>query len=190
MEDEIQVAEEGLAKLRRAIGHGRFERAVDLLSESDRIVWRGVGPSGFLAEYATLHTRRIGHRSSAITHMGTSLADELLSLTDSDAVVVLSYGQVQRATEVIFDHARAVGASVILITAHDDANLGRRADLVLECGRGRDHGFQSHAVTLVLLESLVLGVAKRDEPRWTSSTGVLNDLRRQIAGRQLDVDVR
>jgi DNA-binding MurR/RpiR family transcriptional regulator len=190
LEDEIQVAEEGLAKLRGALGGGKFDQAVDLLTNSDRIVWRGIGPSGFLAEYAKIHSRRIGHRSTAITHMGTSLADELLSLNSSDVVVVLSYGQVQKATEVIFSHAQNVGASVILITDRYDMNLGRQANLVLECGRGRSHGFQSHAVTLVLLESLILGVAKRDEDRWTNSTDALNDLRRQIAGRKLDVDSR
>jgi DNA-binding MurR/RpiR family transcriptional regulator len=190
LEDEIQVAEEGLAKLREAVGRGKFDQAVDLLSSSDRIVWRGVGPSGFLAEYAKLHSQRIGHRSTAVTHMGTSLADELLSFNSSDVVVVLSYGHVQKATEVIFSHAQNVGASVILITDRDDTDLGRQANLLLECGRGRAHGFQSHAVTLVLLESLVLGVAKRDESRWTRSTNELNDLRKRIAGRQLDVDTR
>ena len=190
LEDEIRVAEEGLAKLREAVGRGKFDDAVEILTNSDRIVWRGVGPSGSLAEYAQLHSERIGHRSIAIRHMGTSLADELLSLNRSDAVVILSYGQVQKATEVIFNHAQNVGASVILITDRDDADLGRRADLLLECGRGRAHGFQSHAVTLVLLESLIVGMAKKDEDRWTRSTGVLNDLRKQIAGRSLDVDTR
>jgi DNA-binding MurR/RpiR family transcriptional regulator len=190
LEDEIQVAEEGLAKLRDAVGSGKFDQAVDLLSQSDRIVWRGVGPSAFLAEYAKLHSRRIGHRSTAITHMGTSLADELLSLKSSDAVVVLSYGPVQKATEVIFSHAQQVGAPVILITDRDDSDLGRRTNLLLECGRGRPRSFQSHAVTLVLLESLILGVAKRDEARWTTSTSVLNDLRRRIVGRQIDVDTK
>ena len=189
LEDEIQVAEGALSRLRQSVGREKFDRAVDLLSKSDRIVWRGAGPSGFLAEYARLHSQRIGHPSSAITQMGTSLADELLSLDSSDAVVVLSYGKVQRATEVIFSHAQKMGASLILITDRDD-NLGRRADLVLECPRGRAHGFQSHAVTLVLLESLVLAVAKRDGERSMESTGLLNDLRSQIAGRQLDVDSR
>lgn len=190
LEDEIQVAEAGLARLREAVGRGRFDQAVELLSQSDRIVWRGVGPSGSLAEYAKLHTRRIGHRSTAMTQMGTLLADELLSLSGSDAVVVLSYGPVQKPTEVVFDHARDVGASSILITDHDDVDLGRRATLVLECGRGRAHGFQSHAVTLVLLESLILGVAKREQSRWATSTRVLNDLRKKITGRQVDVDSR
>jgi DNA-binding MurR/RpiR family transcriptional regulator len=190
LEDDIEVSELGLAKLREAVGKGKFDRAVDILHRSDRIIWRGVGPSGCLAEYAKLHCRRIGHRSTAITKMGTELADELLSLNASDAVVVLSYGPVQRHTQVVFDHAKQVGASVILITDHDNTNLGRQADLLLECGRGRERGFQSHGVTLVLIESLILGVAKRAEDRWATSTGLLNELRKQIAGRQIDVDRR
>jgi DNA-binding MurR/RpiR family transcriptional regulator len=188
LEDDIGVAEVGLARLRDSVGRGKFDRAVDILHRSDRIVWRGVGPSGCLAEYAKLHCRRIGHRSTAITLMGTELADELLSLNATDVVVVLSYGPIQRHTQVVFDQAKQVGAPVVLITDRDNTNLGRQADLLLECGRGRDRGFQSHGVTLVLIESLILGVAKREEDRWTRSTGLLNDLRKQIAGRQIDVD--
>jgi DNA-binding MurR/RpiR family transcriptional regulator len=188
LEDDIEVAEQSLTRLRETVGRGKFDRAVDILHRSDRIIWRGVGPSGCLAEYAKLHSRRIGHRSSAITRMGTELADELLSLNASDAVVVLSYGPVQRHTQVVFDHGKQVGAPVILITDHDATNLGRQADLLLECGRGRERGFQSHGVTLILIESLILGVAKRAEDRWTRSTSLLNGLRKQIAGRQVDVD--
>ena len=188
LEDDIAVAEQALAKLRESVGRGKFDRAVDILLRSDRIIWRGVGPSGYLAEYAKLHCRRVGHRSTAITNMGTELADELLSLDAADAIVVLSYGPVQRHTQVVLDHAQRVGASVIVITDHDNTNLGRQADLLLECGRGRERGFQSHGVTLVLIESLILGVAKRAEDRWTTSTGLLNDLRKQITGRQTDVD--
>jgi DNA-binding MurR/RpiR family transcriptional regulator len=186
LEEEIDVAATSLDGLRQQVSRPDFERAVDILHRSQRIVWRGVGPSGFLAEYAALHCRRIGHQSIAITRMGTELADELLLLQPRDALVVLSYGALQRHTEVILDLAKDL--EVILITDKDTNNLAERVTMVLECGRGASRHFQSHAVTLVLVESLILGIAGRNKSRRKKSLAKLNQLREEIAERPIPVD--
>jgi DNA-binding MurR/RpiR family transcriptional regulator len=118
--------------------------------------------------------------------MGTELADELLSLQPKDSVVILSYGALQKHTEVILDVAK--GSDVLLITDHDVNNLADRVTLVLECGRGAPRHFQSHAVTLVLIESLILGVANRNKARRKRSLAKLNTLREEIAQRPIPVD--
>jgi DNA-binding MurR/RpiR family transcriptional regulator len=186
LEEEIEVAMSGLTALRQRVSQEDFERAVGILGRSERIVWRGIGPSGFLAEYAALFCERIGHRSIAITRMGTELADELLSLQPKDALVILSYGPLQRHTEVILE---VVGESdVILITDHDTNNLADRVTMILECGRGAPRHFASHAVTLVLIESLILGVANQNKPRRKRSMAKLDRIREQIAERPIPVD--
>jgi DNA-binding MurR/RpiR family transcriptional regulator len=186
LEEEIHVAATSLDSLGHRVSREDFEKAVGILDRSRRIVWRGVGPSGFLAQYAALHSQRVGHRSIAITRMGTELADELLSLEPKDAVVVLSYGALQRDTEVVLDIAK--DSEVILITDHDVNNLAERVTMVLECGRGAEGHFQSHAVTLVLIESLILGVANHNKSRRGKSLENLNRLREEIAGRPIPVD--
>jgi DNA-binding MurR/RpiR family transcriptional regulator len=183
---EIEVASRSLDALRSKISLDEFERAVEILDRSQRIAWRGVGPSGFLAEYAALLSQRIGHPSIAITRMGTELADELLSLQPKDALVVLSYGPLQVHTQVILDLAKK--SDVILITDVDTSELARLVTMVIECGRGAPRHFQSHAVTLLLIESLILGVAGRSNQRRKRSLAKLNDLREEIAGRPLPVD--
>jgi DNA-binding MurR/RpiR family transcriptional regulator len=184
LEEEIDVATTSLDHLRHRVSREDFEKAVGILGHSRRIVWRGVGPSGFLAEYAALHSQRIGHPSIAITRMGTELADELLSLEPKDALVVFSYGALQRHTEVILDK----GSDVILITDHDSNDLAKRVTMVLECGRGAEGLFQSHAATLVLIESLILGVASHNRSRRAKSLENLNNLRAEIVGRPIPVD--
>jgi DNA-binding MurR/RpiR family transcriptional regulator len=186
LEEEIDVTSAALRDLRHNIPRDKFERAVEVLDRSQRIVWRGVGPSGFLAEYAALHCQRIGHQSIAMTRMGTVLADELLALEPKDALVVLSYGALQRETKVILDLAKDL--EVILITDHDTHNLAERVAMVLECGRGAPRHFQSHAVTLVLIESLILGIANRNKSRRKKSLGKLDHLRAEIAERPMPVD--
>jgi DNA-binding MurR/RpiR family transcriptional regulator len=186
LEEEIEVAMSALTKLRQKISREDFEKAVGLLERSQRIVWRGIGPSGFLAEYAALFCERVGHSSIAMTRMGTELADELLSLQPKDVLVILSYGALQRHTEVILDLAE--NSDVILITDHDANNLAERVTMVLECGRGAPRHFASHAVTLVLIESLILGVANQNKPRRKRSMAKLDRLREQIAERPIPVD--
>ena len=100
--------------------------------------------------------------------------------------MVLSYGQLQRHTEVILAHA--AGSDVILITDHDTNNLADRVTMVLECGRGESRRFASHAVTLVLIESLILGVADKNGPRRRRSLAKLDQLREEIAGKPIPVD--
>ena len=188
LDEEIEVGMSGLKALRQRVSQEDFERAVGILERSERIVWRGIGPSAFLAEYAALFCERIGHRSIAITRMGTELADELLSLQPKDALVILSYGALQRHTEVILDVAE--GSDVILITDDDTNKLADRVTMILECGRGAARHFASHAVTLVLIESLILGVANQNKPRRKRSMAKLDRIREQIAERPIPVDGR
>ena len=77
---------------------------------------------------------------------------------------------------------------MILITDSDTNNLAERVTMVLECGRGAPKHFQSHAVTLVLIESLILGVANGNKPRRKRSLAKLNELREEIAERPIPVD--
>lgn len=188
LEEEIEVSISALRALREQVSREDFERAVGILERSERIIWRGVGPSGFLAEYAALYCERIGHRSTAVTRMGTELADELLSLQPKDALVILSYGPLQNHTQVVLDVME--GSDVILITDQDVNELADRVTMVLECGRGALRHFQSHAVTLALVESLILGVANENKPRRKRSLAKLNRLREEIAERPIPVDGR
>jgi len=186
--DNIAKWSRGLDSLVRHVPPEFFDQAVKTLAESDRIVWRGVGPSGCLAEYAQIHCQRFGHPSTSMTQSGTALADELLSLAKKDALVVFSYGRVQQHVLVVLDQAKEIGCSVVLITDQVDKKLVGRVDLVLECGRGEPQRFASHAVTLVLVESLLLGVAERQRDRADKSLEKLNELRAALAGRNMDVD--
>ena len=61
--------------------------------------------------------------------------------------------------------------------------------VVLTSGRGRPGLFASHGVTLVLIEALVLAVAAGDRPAAETSLTTLNQLRAELAGRRIDVDV-
>jgi DNA-binding MurR/RpiR family transcriptional regulator len=171
----------GLELLTESVTADRFEHAVAVLASGERVVWRSVGPSAGLAQYAQMLCERVGRPSVAWTQNGTSFAGELLTLRPTDVVAVLAHGRLQPHVLVLVDHASTVGAEVVLITDRRHPKVTDRVALVLESGRGMPGLFASQTSTLVLLEALVLGLAATDEPAATDSLARLNDLRAALA---------
>ena len=177
-----------LDALTRNVSPRAFQDAVAVLAGRDRVVWRGVGPSAHLAAYGQLMTQRIGVRSSALVHTGTSFADELLTLAPTDATVVFAYGRLQPHVQVLLQHAAALGVPTVLITDTLGHKLAASVAVTLQCGRGAPGLFASHATTLVVIESLVLALAATHQAVSEDSLANLNELRAALAGRRVDVD--
>ncbi len=155
----------------------RFAHAVEILEGADRLLWSGIGPSAPLAEYAAVLAGRLGRPSLALTRSGPGAADDLLGLTTSSAVVVLTYGRRHRHVEALLQRAADRAVPVVLITDVLEPELGHRVAETLVCWRGRPGLFASHAPTMVLLEGLLMGLAQRDPERAESSLAELETLR-------------
>lgn len=180
---------DSLEALMRNVTADRFQEATTVLTASNRIVWRGVGPSAHLAAYGQLLAERVGKPSAAFVQTGTSFADDLLTLVPGDVVVVLAYGRLQAHVRVLLERAEALSVPVVLITDTLGRRLGSAVHTILECGRGAPGLFASHGTTLVVIEALVLAVAAGDRDKADASLVELNALRAALAGRRLDVDV-
>jgi DNA-binding MurR/RpiR family transcriptional regulator len=173
--------------LRRVSAHD-FDEAAKVLTDATYVWWCGTGPSAHLANYAAFLSRRLGIPSGSFTHAGTDHADELLTLEADHAVVVLAYGRIHAYVRVLLQRAADVGADVVLVT---DA-LNRRSlppvAAHLNAGRGTPGLFATHGPTIVLLEALVLAMAAAQPDRSEVALATLNELRRSIAGKRVDVD--
>jgi DNA-binding MurR/RpiR family transcriptional regulator len=174
--------------LTRNVSPQTFQDAVAILAAADRIVWRGVGPSAHLAGYGQILTQRMGKPSAAFVQTGTSFADELVTLTAGDAIVLLAYGRLQAHVRVLLSHAQTIDAPVVLISDTLGRKLGAAVHTTLQSGRGTPGLFASHATTLVVIEALVLGVAAAQRSQSEASLAKLNELRAALAGRRIDVD--
>jgi DNA-binding MurR/RpiR family transcriptional regulator len=177
-----------LESLSRNVTPEAFRAAVAILAGSNRVVWRGVGPSAHLAEYGQLITQRIGKPSCALVHTGTSFADELLMLAPNDAIVVFAYGRLQSHVRVLLDQAQSLDVPVVLVTDTLTRRLEGSVRATLQCGRGAPGLFASHATTLVVVEALVLAIAATQQAASESSLASLNELRAALLGRRIDVD--
>ena len=166
-----------LDALVRQVSGPRFDHAVEILGRADRLAWSGIGPSAPLADYATVLTRRLGRPSTALTRSGRAAADDLLEVGPGSAVVVFSYGRLHRHVDALLQRASEVAVPVVLITDVLEAELGDRVAETLVCWRGTPGLFTSHAPTVVLVEALLLGLARADPGRAESSLALLDDLR-------------
>jgi DNA-binding MurR/RpiR family transcriptional regulator len=185
----VELQLQSLDIMLRSVTAYEFDDATALLDRAHRVWWAGIGPSACIAEYGAFLCRRLGKPSGAFTHAGHDHADELLAVEPGDTVVALAYGNLHRAATVLLSHAARHDARSLLIT-DVVRNQTAGADLVLVAGRGSPELFATHAPTMVLVEALVLAVAAHHTDAAAASLRTLNDLRRSITGRRVDVDPR
>ena len=163
-------------------------RRTRIIEHASCVWWSGVGPSAFLAGYAAFLFRRLGKDSGSLVHSGLDGADELLNLKRGHAVIVLAYGRVHRHVRVLLERAKEVGADVVFVTDSVSLPAGQEVAARLLSGRGSQEKFASHATTIVLVEALALSMAANQPDQAQTSVEQLNNLRRALAGRRLDVD--
>ncbi|WP_231644686.1 MurR/RpiR family transcriptional regulator [Sciscionella sediminilitoris] len=171
---------ERLAETRRLSRAGHVRACIDCLAEADAVVGYGVGVSALAADYLATRLTRIGKPARAISATGFRLADELLSLTGGEALVLYAPGRMLAELEVILEHAHRVGAKVVLVSDALAARIGDRVDHALTAVHSGS-GLTGECLASVLLtDALVLGVAARDQDRATAASDLLTALRGRL----------
>jgi DNA-binding MurR/RpiR family transcriptional regulator len=171
-----------LEEARRTLRREDFFRAVELLGAARRVVVYGTGPLEGIASYGVLRLARFRRQAAAITHTGRRLADDLLGVDPGDAVLLMTYGEVDPEVELLLEHAASVGAPVLLLTDTLGAAYSGRVAVTLSTRRARTGQWSSVATTLVLLDALLFGLAARDRPRTLEALETLKELRSRVAG--------
>ena len=176
----IGIHEDVLEVLKRPEMAAGFARSIDILARANRRHVFGIGPSGAMADYASLQFNRIGLATSALSVSGIALADRLLWLGPGDAVLMMAYAPLYREVEIVLDQARKHGAPVVLISD----NLGPLvSDLVAEIlpvPRGKADHLAMHGGTMVLIEAMIIGLAGRGSEGAFDSLDQLSILRGSI----------
>ena len=157
----IAVHEEALAVLKRDDLAAGFATAVTILAAAKRRYVFGIGPSGALAQYATLQFNRIGLPSNALSATGVALADQMLWLGQGDAVLMIAYAPLYREVGIVLDQAREHAVPVVLISDSLGPLVQDSVAEILPVPRGRADHLAMHGGTMVLIEALTIGLAAR-----------------------------
>jgi DNA-binding MurR/RpiR family transcriptional regulator len=176
----IRIHEEALDTLKREDIEATFVRVIPILADASRRHVFGIGPSGALAQYAALQFNRIGLPSSPLSATGVGLADQLLFLNRSDAILMIAYAPLYREVSVVLEQARDLAVPVVLISDSLGPLVADAVREVLPVPRGRADHLAMHGGTMVLIEALTTALAGRRPQEALESLERLNRLRATI----------
>ena len=176
-----------LENLRRSVTLEQFEKAVDGIAGTRRVVVFGIGPSSAIAGYFVVQLGRFGLDATSLTNTGLLFADDLRKLRDGDLVIMLAYGRVYAELAALLDEIDRHGLRSFLITDTLAATLRHRVDLVLLVPRGHAEMLSMHTATLGFIEALLIGVATRRPDETLASLTELNEAREKLAGKPMSL---
>lgn len=176
----LDAHREGMDALQTEAGRAAIVSAITALHPAARIGVFGIGPSAHIARYLAFQLNRSGRGSLLLDATEWGLADQLLELRAGDAVLLLAYGQPYREVQAVMFEARRLGLPVVLVTETQTSALARQATVVLLARRGRADQVALHAITLIALEAIVLGLTAADHRNALQQLADLDRLRRLV----------
>lgn len=176
----IEIHESVLDVLKRPEMAAAFERSVDILARASRRHVFGIGPSGAMADYASLQFNRIGLPTSALSVSGIALADRLLWLGKGDVVLMMAYAPLYREVEIVLDQAMQLDVPVVLISDSLAPLVSGKVAETLPVPRGKVDHLAMHGGTIVLIEAMIIGLAKRNSEAAFDGLERLSSLRGSV----------
>jgi DNA-binding MurR/RpiR family transcriptional regulator len=176
---EMQLLHDARETLRPA----DFARALKLIGSAQRVVIQGLGPNTALGEYFAARLRRMRRSAIAIGARGQALADALLDMRRGDVVIVLAYDRSSAEAELSLERARELKTPSILITDTLGLALAGQFTVALSARRAGGGMFHLSAMTIVVLDALLFGLAGQDRAAALAAAEELQELRTRIEER-------
>ena len=183
LEHVLATEMELLHDARKTLRPEDFSRALDLLAKAERVVIQGLGPNAPLAEYFAARLRRMRRPALAVGERGQALADALLDMRKGDVVIVLAYDRQNPETELTLERARDLGLPSILVTDTLGLALAGQFTVALSARRAGGGMFHLSAITIVVLDTLLFGLAGRDRVGALGAAEELQEIRARINER-------
>lgn len=148
-----------LEKTARMSNPDALAQAVALLCAAPRVICIGHGISVFVADHLAHQLALIGVSVQRASRSIVDGAIELSSLTDRDAVVVVSVWRYLKHTLLLAEAAQDRGARVVALTDSKAAPIAAHADITLMAATETPELGHSVAALITLTNVLVTGVA-------------------------------
>jgi DNA-binding MurR/RpiR family transcriptional regulator len=171
-----------LNAFRHEFDHEAFDRCVEAVASARRIYTYGLGPGSMVSGFLAIHLRRVGFDAEAMMLSGYRLADDLLTLTKEDCVVLVAPYHQTTEVEVIVDHANAVGAVVVLVTEALGLSLQDRVDIVIKTPPTISNVVSEHLAPFVFGYALTMQLASRQEEASVDRNRLFNELASRFTG--------
>ncbi len=166
-----------LAEAEHSIDAAGFDRAVDIISNAQRVFAFGVGPSRILADLVQIRLRRFGIPTYRLVESGRDLLDKLLLLKADDVVLAAGYHRVSGELVAVLDRAQEVGCPAVLLTDTLGAMFKDKTAVILSARRGPVSNFHSLVVPMTILNAMILAVAMTKSEESMASLKKLQQMR-------------
>lgn len=155
-----------LAELTRHISDGAVDTAARQLMAARRIYIFARGNAEALALTMANRFQRFGRDVRLLTGHARSLAEGVLDMGAGDVVLVYAFRRMPRSYPPLVDHARAAGATIVVISDSIRPTLFPAPDHLLSAPQsGEADGFQTLAVPMAISNAIVLGAGTGEETR-------------------------
>ncbi len=175
--DLTAMVNQNLAHTAEVLDDATYSHAIDILAASKRIYTYASGAALTLNAMATLRFNRLGYQCTAIQGQGTQILEALINCRPDDVMLIFSFSHVRQEQRVLVDFCKKHGIQSILITDLFTSELIADASVTLHVERGEIWEFHSMVPPLLMLESIIVSLALRDEDKAMSKLEVLSDLR-------------
>ena len=163
-----------LGRLTEQVGQAQIALATRCLRRAGRIIVVGESHAGSLAELFARRLKRSGYHAVGLSHADWQTADELISLTDRDAVFGMIFRHESAGVLRALKLASDVGAASVLLT---DLTIASAAKLTITARRGEPGEFHSLTVPMAICNTLVLELSQVDKGRSLLALAKLENLR-------------
>jgi len=153
----------GLERLAHELDEAAFDKAVDLLVESDNIYVVGVRRSFAVAHYLVYNLQHTKKRIHLVSGLGGGYREQMRSVREGDLIIAVSFSPYGKETQQCVRIAQHHKARTLIVTDSQVAPLAKRADALLLVNEGNAFAFRSLSATLSLCQALFIAVAYRME---------------------------
>lgn len=139
-----------------------------------------VGHAATLAYLLESRLGRAGYRTQMLKHVPRDMAVNLLQARARDAFILFALNAAHPLVPKIIAHARAVGATSILISDVIGLTVRPSPDIALAAARGAEGEPRSLCVPMAICNTLVLHLSRLDQGKTIHNLERLDDLRKKL----------
>ncbi|MBN8533374.1 MAG: MurR/RpiR family transcriptional regulator [Rhizobiales bacterium] len=176
----IEVEMESLQLLRNQISDARLLAAAATLRDARRIFLYGQGHATALVDLMARRLNRHGYLAIPIREGEWSAPEALVNMASTDMLVTFAFYRVPPILPTMLAHAEAVGASSLLITDLVGLRFPAMPTHTLAAVRGQPEQSHSLTVPMLLVNALILAIARFDDGRSVASLEKLDALTHQF----------
>lgn len=156
---------ENIKKFLSEIDITQLNRAVEILNNSKKIYYLGLGSSKVIAQYMYWYTRRMGFESECINEGGLGLYEVIQNMKKNETVFMFSFPRLLSDEVRAINFAKEKKLKIITVTTNVFSEVGILSDIVFKLTVDNHGFFNSYAVPIELCHLILTMLFERNKDK-------------------------